>query len=261
MYILAVKTLYRRLGRGKIAAIIIREFPKADRDLIERHLGPVEFHFIEDLPTGRCQRGGTWERLFFCVHRSACEYIIQIDCDNLCFGPMEEVARCIEQNRAFTLAEGIPVQPLTEWVEKGMERKSDQIVTAFEVRAREFPDAEQWKYVRGSSGFAGFARGGASTELVETFHEGGLQVHGARWREWGTEQVASNFVVANSPDAIALPYPKYATFEPSYATFQKSGISTEMSMLHFIGPFRFEGGVYPMLANREIDAMLSGAKA
>jgi len=259
MYILAMKAFYRRLGRGRIVAIIDRDLPQADRDLIARHLGPVQFYFLEDLPTGRCQRGGTWERVIFCVNRSAQEYVIQIDCDVLCFGPIEEVLECVEQNKAFTLSEGMPIQPLTEWVEKGVARKSDHIVNTFELRAREFPDAEKWRYVRGSSGFAGFSKGGVNFDLLETFHDGGLKVHRERWREWGTEQIASNFAVANSPGAIALPYPKYATFEPEYATFQKKGITAEMSVLHFIGAFRFDRGVFPELANREIDALLKGA--
>lgn len=262
MYILSIKAFYKRLGRGKIAAIIDSDLPQKDRDLIRRHLGPVEFHHLEDLPTGRCQRGGTWERVIFCVTRSANEYVIQIDADTLCFGPIEEVLDAVEQNRAFTLGEGLPIRPLTEWVQKGIERKSDHIVNTFELKAREFPNAEKYQYVRGSSGFAGFSKGGVNVNLLETFHEGGLRVHGERWKEWGTEQVASNFAVANSPDAYSLPYPKYATFEPEYATFQKKGITKDMSVLHFIGAFRFELGVFPQLANREIDALLaSTAKA
>jgi hypothetical protein len=63
-------------------------------------------------------------------------------------------------------------------------------------------------------------------------------------------------VVANSPNSIALPYPKYACFEPEYATFQRNGITDDMSLLHFIGVSRFDDGVYAQLANREIDAML-----
>ena len=259
MYILAVKALYRRLKRGRIVAIVDAKLPQKERDLIRKHLGPVEFHHLEDLPTGRCQRGGTWERVIFCANRSATDYVIQIDSDTLCFGPMEEVLRCIDENRAFTLAEGIPIQPLREWAKYGATRNSDHIVVTFEIRSQEFPDADKLLYVRGSSGFAGFAKGGITLDLLEKFHDGGLKVHGSRWKEWGTEQIASNFAVANTPDSIPLPYPKYATFEPEYATFQQKGISEDMSLLHFIGAFRFDLGTYAKLANREIDAMLNGS--
>ena len=259
MYILAVKALYRRLGRGKIVAIIDADLPQASRDLIREHLGPVEFVLLESIDTGSCQRGGTWERVLFCVDRSATDYVIQIDADVLCFGPIEEVLDCIERNRAFTIAENMPVQPLTSWVEKGIERNQDHIVTTFEVKAREFPNADRWLYVRGSSGFAGFARGGVTRAILEEFHAGGAKVHGSRWTEWGTEQIASNFAVANSPNALPLPYPKYATFEPEYATFQKNGITADMSALHFIGIFRFDLGTFSLLANREIAEMQAAA--
>lgn len=261
MYILAVKALYRRLGRGKIVSIIDADLPQASRDLIREHLGPVEFVLLDSIDTGRCQRGGTWERVLFCVDRSATDFVIQIDADVLCFGPIEEVLDCVEQNRAFTIAENMPVKPLADWVQNGIERKQDHIVTAFEIKAREFPNVDKWLYVRGSSGFAGFAKGGVTRAILEEFHAGGLKVHGARWTEWGTEQIASNFAVANSPDSLPLPYPKYATFEPEYATFQKQGITSDMSVLHFIGIFRFDLDVFPMLANREIDAMLEPAPA
>src|SRR6266478_3808229 len=33
---------------------------------------------------------------------------------------------------------------------------------------------------------------------------------GAKWSEWGSEQVMSNIVIANIPKAIVLPHPKYA---------------------------------------------------
>jgi hypothetical protein len=258
MYILAVKALYRRLKRGKIVSILDADITQKSRDLIRQHLGPVTFHHLKDLDTGTCQRGGTWERLIHCIDRSAEDFVIQIDSDMLCFGPIEEVLTCIEENRAFTLAETLPIQPLPNWVEHGIARKSDHIVNTFEIKAKEFPNAEKWKYVRASSGFAGFARQGATRELLEFFHANGLKVHGERWKEWGTEQIASNFTVANTPNSIALPYPKYATFEPEYATFQKKGITSDMSVLHFIGSFRFDMGVFNMLANREIDAMLKG---
>lgn len=260
MYLLAIKSLYRRLGRGRIVAIVLTGFPQRKRDLIRGHLGPVEFLHIEDLSSGRCQRGGTWERLVFCVSRSASEYVIQIDCDVLCVGAIDEVLAGVEQNRAFLLAEGIPIQPLSCWVEKGVARKSDNVVTAFEIQGREFPGADKSLYVRGSSGFAGFARGAAMLDELEKFHENGMKVLGPRWTEWGTEQIASNFTIANSPGAKPLSYPEYATFEPDYATYQKNGIPDNTALLHFIGAFRFDMGVYPTLANREIDAMLQAAR-
>lgn len=249
MYILAIKALARRLGRIKVVAIVASDVSNKSRQLIRKHLGPVEFVDIEKLDTGKCQRGGTWERLLYCVDRSASEYVIQMDCDVLCVGPIPEVLQCVQENRAFTLADGIPKKPLSEWVQDGIDRNSDNIVHNFEKRVREFPDADNWLYVRGSSGFAGFAKGAMSRSFVEDFHERAQRVFGARWKEWGTEQVASNFTIANSPGSFPLPKPKYLSFE-------NHQIPDEISLLHFLGYYRFNQGVFVRFANREVDALL-----
>ena len=45
---------------------------------------------------------------------------------------------------------------------------------------------------------------------------------GTSWFEWGSEQVASNFVVANSPNPIVLPLPTYSCFGPSELGYRES---------------------------------------
>jgi len=104
MYIIAVKSLYRRLGGGKIVAIVDSDMPESSRGLIRRHLVKVEFVHLEDINPGKCQRGGTWERVYYCVNRSKNEYVIQIDADVLCIGDLSDVIACVDQNRSFTLA-------------------------------------------------------------------------------------------------------------------------------------------------------------
>ena len=254
LYILAMKALYRRLPGGDIVAIIASDVPPSSQTLIRRHLGDVEFVPITSIETGRCQRGGTWERLLYCVDRSARRYVIQMDCDVLCAGPIPEVLDAVHDNRAFALADGIPKKPLRQWVQDGIARNSDNVVTAFEKQALEFPDVDRWLYLRGSSGFAGFAHGAIDREFIQNFHDSGLKVMGSRWREWGTEQVASNFAVANSPGSIGLPKPKYL----SYENHENHAIPEEISLLHFLGYCRFNHGVYARFANREIDALLAG---
>jgi hypothetical protein len=254
LYILAVKALYRRLGRGKIAAVVASDVSASAKRLIVEHLGPVEFVDRDSVDVGKCQPGGTWERLMHCVDRSATEYVIQIDADVLCTGPIPEVLESVEKNRAFTLADGIPKKPLGAWVDDAIARKNDNIVFEFEKRAPGFPDAARWLYLRGSSGFAGFAKGAIDRKFVEEFYAGALRLLGDRWKEWGTEQIASNFAIANSPDSIPLPKPKYLTWE-------RHPIPEEISLLHFLGYCRFDNGVFAQFANREIDALLLKSSA
>jgi hypothetical protein len=254
MYILAMKSLYRRLKRGKIL-VVADGVDEQARDLIRHHLGPVRFLNIEDIDTGNCPRGGTWERLVHIIRNTSQEYTIQMDADILCVGPIPEVLACIEENRAFTLSDsqGLPKQPLLDWAEEP--RQSENIVIAFEKRARDYPNSSELLYIRGSSGFAGFAKEAISIEFLESFHRNGLQLMGERWKEWGTEQLASNFVVANSPNSLVLPVPKYLTFE----RHDLSKLAEEPSLLHFLGYCRFDQGLFAKHANLEIDALLSGA--
>jgi hypothetical protein len=249
MYILAMKALYRRLQRGKITVVADGINAKA-RELIHKHLGPVQFVNVEDIDTGACPRGGTWERLVYILRNASQEYTIQMDADVLCVGPIPEVLDSIEQNRAFTLsdAEGIPKKPLADWALEP--RVSDNIVIVFEKHAPKYPDSSKFLYVRGSSGFAGFAKGAVDIQFLETFHRNGAQLLGERWKEWGTEQIASNFVVANSPTSLLLPKSKYLTWE-------RHALPPDLSLLHFLGYCRFDQGVFPRLANIEIDALLS----
>ena len=64
--------------------------------------------------------------------------------------------------------------------------------------------------------------------------------------EWGSEQVASNFVVANSPSASVLPYPRYACFDPDLAS------PSQVAFLHFVGTWRFHGGIFAAAAKTAI---------
>lgn len=248
MYIIAVKALYRRLGRGKIVAIVDADMPESSRELIRRHLVQVEFVHLEDIDPGKCQRGGTWERVHYCVSRSSREYVIQIDADTLCLGDLDEVNACVDQNRSFTLSEGLPKKPLAEWPAIWAQNPNNHIVNTFEQRALEYPGAGEMLYVRGSSGFAGFAKGAYDTRRLEQFHVDMAAIHGSRWKEWGTEQIASNYVVANSPDSLPLPHPKYSTY-------LGGPLPDPCSALHFIGTFRFKDGIFAGLCNREIARM------
>jgi hypothetical protein len=108
------------------------------------------------------------------------------------------------------------------------------------------------RYVRGSSGFAGFCRGGVTREDLTNFHkELSVLVGEKRFREWGTEQCASNFAVANSPNALVLPYPEYASFGRPIPLNQ-------VKLFHFIGATRFNDGYYVARGQEMIEKLGQG---
>jgi hypothetical protein len=77
---------------------------------------------------------------------------------------------------------------------------------------------------------------------------------GPGWAAWSTEQVASNFFIANAPHVAVLPYPKYACFEPQVE-------AEKASFLHFYGTYRFDGGVYQSKAKAAIEKLRSTTMA
>src|SRR3954452_5045568 len=248
MYLLSMKSFYARIGRGKIVAIIDRDMPQTLRDLLQHHIVGIRFVILEDINTGRCQRGGTWERLVFLLQHAQREYAIQVDCDTLAFGAdLDEVVECAEANRAFTLGNaGQPIRSMREWAEDAQKMQSGYVGIRAEALFDQYPDCDRLRYVRASSGFAGFAVGGFPLERLEEFHEIMQQRLGDdSWRKWGTEQCGSNFAVANSPDAHVLPYPKYANFWPGI----KPG---NYAFLHFFGTHRYYKDYYAIKAQQVI---------
>jgi hypothetical protein len=251
MYLLSIKSFYTRIGRGKVIALINRDTSQTMRDLLQRHIVGIRFAILEDIDTGRCQRGGTWERLVFLLQHAQHEYAIQLDWDTLSFGAdLDEIIECAETNRAFTLSSvGQPIRSMREWAEDAQKMQNNHIGIRAEALFDQYPDCDRLRYVRASSGFAGFAIGGFPPERIEEFHEIMRQRMGDdSWRKWGSEQCGSNFAVANSPNARVLPYPKYANFW--------IGTNPEGSaFLHFIGTHRYYKDVYATKARQVISEL------
>lgn len=254
MYLLSLKSFYVRLGAGKVTAIVDRDMPAASRDILKSHIRGIRLVDLEDIDTGPIQRGGTWERLLFLLDHSEKEYAIQIDCDTLTFGKdVAEVRHCAENNIPFTLGNhGQPIAPIGAIAPQSRAEESDYIGIVAERLFDQYPNAEDLKYVQASSGFAGFSVGGFTRGRIEGFDRNMRVMLGERWREWGTEQTASNFAIANSRNAIVLPYPKYANFGPGCT---KNGLHN-YAFLHFIGTYRFREQAFATLGQRIISELL-----
>ncbi len=248
MYVLSMKSLYRRIGRGQLLAIIDRDMPDLARASLRAHFPGIEFQILEDIDVGLCQRGGTWERLIHLLDRTRDGYVVQVDCDTLAYGAdLSEVVDCIAANRAFTLdgGSGAGIVTLEAAARHARAEPHRYVGIAAEALLDQLPEASGRFYVRGSSGFAGFAKGGFGRAALEDFHAQMARLLPERWNEWGTEQCASNFAVANTAGACVLPGPKYWNFD-RHQDLSKS------SFLHFIGANRFDDDRFAQLGQRVI---------
>lgn len=253
MYLLAAKTLYRRIGHGRFAMLPDRPLPEAWRERIRRHFDDaVSFTPLADIPVGPVQRGGCWERLLACLDLSAEHYVIQMDCDTLALGDIPEIRDAVAANRAFTMAENLPLQSFAEaaaWSER--DGTTSHVIDEAQRAFARHPRRDALRYVRGSAGFSGFAQGAKTRADAELFHvEMEALLGPERWRAWGTEQVASNVMVANSPDPLPLPHPDYACVS------RRSNLS-EVRFAHFIGTDRFHGQRFAREGARLIRELLA----
>jgi hypothetical protein len=253
MYLVAIKSLYRQLSFGRIVVLDDGTLTVADRTLLARHLGDPQIVLLSDIATGQCPRGGCWERLLHILDLSGDSYVIQMDSDVLSLGPLPEVLDAVRDNVAFTLSSGpefgiVDVEAAAAAVALADSRETQ---FAAEQSLPYLPPGLGRRYVRGSAGFAGFARGACSRAAVEAFSRAMQARLGPQWSAWGTEQVASNYAVANSPHARVLPWARYRCF---YGEMPPPSTA----LLHFIGTWRFEGGVY-MARAREVIVHLSEA--
>ncbi len=251
MYVLSMKAFYRRLGRGRIVAIIARTMPEPSRAILRHHFPGIALEPIEAIGTGPCQRGGCWERLLYILDRAAREYVIQVDSDTLPIAPdLAEIDACIRSGTAFTLVDGANrrFMSLRETAEAARRMDTDYIGVLVESLLDRYPDSDRLRYVRGSAALAGFPPGAMPRARIEEFHTRMQELVGPRWHEWGTEQCASNFAVSNAPVATLLPFPAYTSFFPG-------GPRSGAKFFHFIGSFRFDEGFFAARGREEIAAL------
>jgi hypothetical protein len=258
-YLVAVKSLHARLGIGRIAILDDGSLTTADKAVLAHHLANPEIRSIRDVDTGRCPHGGTWERLLTLLDLRADDYVIQLDSDTVTIGDVPEVLAAIEGNYGFTLlggpeSEGVGILPLPDFAQwrypNGAPPGASHIQTAIEARFAAYPDAARHKYVRGCSGFTGFARGGPLGRAeAERFSRACEALVGKeRWKEWGTEQVTSSFLLANEPGTRPLPYARYLNY-------WKQEIEADARFLHFVGTNRYSNAEYRDRTRQAIAAL------
>jgi hypothetical protein len=254
MYLLAIKSFYLSLGKGNIVVVDDGSLTNTDKGTLARHIRGVKIIGIKSIVLGHFPRDNCWERLAYAVDSSAGEYVIQLDSDTLTRGPVTELLECIAANRAFILGTwtGQKLIPVREASAFAATKSHEHIQFLAERVLLDLGGAGDLKYVRGSAGLAGLARGGFSRGRVEDFCVRMRGLIGDRFLEWGTEQVAFNFIVANTADATVLPYPTYACLSPE--------IDAERArFLHFTGTYRFKEGIYAREGRRVMNSQAFSA--
>lgn len=251
MYLLASKSLYQFIQQGTFILINDGSLTRGDLELLDEHLDEPEIISIGEITTGRLPRGGCWERLIKILELASEYYVIQLDADTLTLAQIPEVLGAYRENTAFTLGTkmGQSIISFSEASELVADVDSTHVQVVAEKQFRTLAPQECGHYVRGGAAFAGFPRGMHARDSLEWFSSELESRIGKQWREWGSEQVASNFIVANARNSTVLPYPKYASYEPTNS-YEGS------AFLHFLGSHRFTKGTYLRYSKRSIAGLL-----
>ena len=226
-----------------------------DKAVLAQHCDNPEIVVKTDVETSPCPRDNCWERLLSILDRRSDHFVIQLDSDTVTTGPVPEIAAAIDSNRSFTLAGGLDeaqhgYQSAAEisriFHENGP--TTDHVQAHAEAAMKTLPDADNRRYIRGCAGFAGFARSDDGRATVSRFSQEMDERLGQTWRQWGSEQVASNWVVANDPDPVQLPYDRYINHwdEP---------MPESPAFVHYIGTYRYRWGNYSRTTKAAIAAL------
>jgi hypothetical protein len=256
-YLVAAKSFMAHLGRGRIEILDDGTLTVADKAALAHHLGSPRIHAIAGVTTGACPTGGCWERLMVLLDLSGDAFVIQLDSDTVTLGDVPEVRAAIDGARAFTLLGGTDGEALgrlslTRFRQNvhpdGTAAPGRHLQDQIESRLDLLPDAHSRYYIRGCAGFAGLPKGAATRAAAEAFSQAAEALTSREvWHRWGSEQVASNFLVANTPDPVLLPYARYYNFW--------NDERPDAAFAHFVGTHRYTGTAYARATEAAIRAL------
>ncbi|MDN4504253.1 hypothetical protein QX776_17730 [Alteromonadaceae bacterium BrNp21-10] len=244
MYLAAVKSFMYYFAKGTIKALSDGSLSEADKQLLKRHVPGIQIVEMSDINTEGFPTGGCWERLLYITELAKDAYVIQLDSDTLTIGPVPEIDNAVLNQQGFCI--GNPVWPETvsaNYMSRMASRwHSDHIQAQSEQAFIKIPFFESGrKYLRGCAAFSGFPKGQIGREtLLEFSSQMEAKLGSEKWRMWGTEQVASNVMVAQTSKPRVLPWPRYQNFDIPHSEqpFERQAV------IHFIGTNRYNRGVY-----------------
>ena len=245
-YLLAVKSFAHHTNPARIVVVCDPSLDQNDQSIIRAHIPHIEFRAAEEFVHPDIPRGGTWERLYAISEYAQHNYVVQLDADTLTLSAVPEVLSAIHARHGFVIGERqgqtlVTLEEAEAYARPWQNRPFINIQALTEVlmvRA----GLPRNLYVRGCSGFTGFAPYPAMREDMLAFSRTMRTCTKERWSEWGTEQITSNYLIANAPGTVLLPYPKYSTPDQ---------FETGPAFQHFIGYMRFINGKYAV-ASRSV---------
>lgn len=253
MFLLACKSFMAQVPISHVYVLNDGTLTAADMALLTEHIPQISFLKLDDFRSTVCPHGACWERLLSIAELVKRHYVIQLDSDTLAVGDIGEIRANVEGGIGFTLGtwDDQEIETMRARCEATQAKTSGPNAHVQQVAESNFDKLKQYdslRYVKGCAGFAGFPQGSFTREFVEEISAEMQAAIGPKWREWGSEQVMSNIVVANIAGATVLPHPKYSSCE--------NLDRDKPAFIHFIGYCRFNNGTYAKRGREIIRALL-----
>jgi hypothetical protein len=251
MYLLAIKSLTRFIRPKRVFILDDMSLTDRDKALLRHHVQSIAIVPITSVENTACPKGSCWERLLFISDLAPSDYIVQLDSDTLTLRSPRDVLTCLKSNTSFTLAgdpgeDIVSAQEMSRRMKPQVRNGTEHVQLVAEASLDRVPSEKPLRYVRGCAAFAGFGKDSFSRKTVEHLSTSVASTIGqAKWSEWGSEQVASCLVVANTPGAVVLPFSDYCYHRPELEM-------DDRTFIHFMGTYRFRLGRYSQLARRVI---------
>lgn len=247
LYLVAAKTFARYIRPARFV-VVDDGYTAEDQAIIRSHLQKVEFIPRRGVTSSDCPVGGCWERLLSIADLCADHYVVQLDSDTVTVADPFEVREYISRNTSFTLPTklGRAFISASQAASDMDGNESQHIQVLAEKALGRIPEVAGAAYIRGCAGFAGFAKGSIDREAVKQISRLMLRELGDEaWKRWGSEQFASNYLIANTPLKAVLPFDGYPYWEPG-ADLQPA------RLVHFIGDHRFTSSTYRRVALKAV---------
>jgi hypothetical protein len=250
-YLVALKSACLHANPSAVYVVCDPSITSEDRAILTTHVPHIQLLDARQFTHPQIPVGGCWERLHAICQLSRDQYLVQLDADTLTTSAMPEVLAAIRGNEAFLLAENAETKLKQVHMVAAAARVTkvnpNHIQTLSESSMDSIGLPANSVYARGCAAFCGFPPDGDRLSQMLNFSSGMRSHLGDAWNRWGSEQVTSNFLVANSKGVRLLPYPKYGAPETG---------TKGMEFFHFIGYLRFINDDYRRFSDSVIRKLM-----
>jgi hypothetical protein len=247
-YLISIYSFTDKLNPEKIVVVNDGSLSERHLQILRRKIPDIEIlhgpsYYDERLPTYT-----SWQRMLALVSKVDNYYVIQLDADIISVGDLSEVKEAIERNYSFILGTQDQFKtPISEAVETARNHPTGEymhIQHRAELHMHCVERIGLSQYVRGCAGFAGYAKESFTINELVSISACMFETIAEHWREWGSEQVTANILIANQVNSIILPTDYYHSV---------LNFAERLKLVHFLGSWRFNNMLYNKMAMKYLE--------